>query len=884
MSLGDFPGIRRLLRQRRGSRGLEQEIDDEIHAHIAMRVEQLVAAGWSVEAAEAEAARRFGNAREGRQRIIAAAREGAERSRRRHVLETLQQDIRLAVRQMRRAPGFTALALATFALGIGLTAAVFAVLDGVLLQPLPFPQPERLVYLSGVDSVGSRVPVVSADDWYDWRRQSSALEPAIYLSRSMPVIVGGEGRRLPAAIVSDNFFRTLGARLERGRVFSAAEADAGALVAMVSARVWREQLGADPGLATPIRIGTRAFDVIGVVADGQEYPEGTDLWIPYRHRQMGGYVRNNINWVGIGRLAPNVSLEGARTSLSTIARRIHAADPMALYSYGVDVRPLHEAVVEEASTSLPLLLAAVAVVLVIGCVNLASVSLARTSRRRREMAVRSALGAGRGRLVRQVLVEHTVLALAGGAVALVLTHWGTRLLVSYAGAFLPRARDVGMDLRVVLFGLALAVFAGLLSGLLPALRASRTSLASVLAEGGRGNASRRGVGGHVLVGVEIALALGLATGAGLLIRSFRAALDRQLGYDTTNVVAAEVPLAGGRYRTRSDTVAFWGQLFDALRSEPGVESVAAANWLPLGLAGTTGLHIGGETRPGNVGYRVVSEDYFRTMRIPLMAGRTFGPQDDGGSTRVAVISQTAAETYWPGRNAIGEQLRSSMEQMGRGDGYGPPVTVVGIVGDIRQWGHETDSRPEMYTLYRQVPHMAGTMSVVVRGRIAEAQLVRQVASRIRALDPELAAEVEPYGARHARSVSSRRFSTTLLTLFGILALTVASVGVYAVLSYMVAGRTREIAVRTALGAARGRVVRMVLGDALMLVGIGSAAGLLAALAFTRVLESMLFGVKPTDLGAFAGATVVVIVVATAAAALPAWRAARVDPAVALRSD
>ncbi|HKG96157.1 MAG TPA: ABC transporter permease [Gemmatimonadaceae bacterium] len=875
---------RRLFRLR--ARDVAAEVDDEIAAHVQMRVEDLVRRGWGAEAARAEAVRRFGDLGEARRRLRATAREREGRIRMREWLESVRQDAAYAVRQARRAPGFTALAVLTFALGIGATTAVFTVVDGVLLRPLPLAEPERLLSLQSVDSSGGAFPAVSVANWLDWRERNRTLEDAAVYSRDFPTPVLDEGGGLLVAgrQVSGNFFAVVRPPMLVGRPFTEQEAEARAPVAVVGERLWRRVLGADPRLARPLHIGDRAYTVVGVVADSRAFPSGTELWTTGPLPKNRGPFRNYIGHSAVGRLKPGVTLAQADADLDAIAAAIRAEEPGTLYSYGVGVFPLRTALVGDVSAYLSVLLGAVGFVLLIVCANLASANLARGTARAHEMAVRVALGAGRGRLLRQLLVEHTLPALAGGAAGVWLAVAGVRAFLASSAAEIPRASEVGVDVRVLAFALVVSVVAGLLSGLLPALQASgRGSLRNAIALGGGRGAVRgaRTLPGAVLIAAEIALALVLLAGAGLLIRSFRTLLGRGLGFDSRGMVMADVTLSPRRYADSTRSVAYWEALLASLGSVPGVTAAGAANWVPLGNSGTSFVELAdrpGEKVPG-AGYRAVSDGYFRALGVPLLSGRFFGPGDVLGSERVAIVNRAAARLYWPGEpTPLGRSLRTpGME------GLRPAwLTVVGVVGDVRQGGLERDPAPEVYVVYRQVPMWARSMTAVVRGRLPAEQLVGVVRQRVRALDPQIVTDVEPFAARLDQSIAERRLIMSLLAGFGAFALALAAIGVYGVLSFGVAQRTREIAVRAALGAERGRLLRLVLGGALRVVAAGVAAGLVGAYFLTALVRTMLVDVRPTDPLSFAAATLILVAVGLAAGFVPAWRAARVDPAEALR--
>lgn len=871
----------------------ESEMDQEIESHIAMRVADLVREGWTEEAARGEAIRRF-TAGDGtdfdaaRLRLRTAARQRQSSVNHRDRLGALAADVRYAIRQMRRAPGFAALAVGALAIGLGAATTMFTLLDHVILRPLPFAASEQLVALGALDSTHSAVPTVSSADWIDWRQMTRKdIETAIYaFPFRQSLVTADSAARVDAVRVSGNYFEVLGARFVLGRAFTEQEAQNRDQTVVVSERLWRRMFGADSRLAIPLRTATRDYRIAGVVADGQDYPPGTDVWFPAAIGHESGSARNNINWYAIGRLSRGVSLERAGVELNVAAHAVHGADPAGLYNYGISVQPLGQTVAGYASTYLVLLMAGVAFVLLIVCANVAAAGLARGAARSREMAVRTALGASRRRLVEQLLVEHVWQGLVGGALGLLLAWGAVRGILARWGGQIPRANEVTLDARVFLFAFAAAVVAGFAAGVIPALRISRAPLTAALSSGGRTSArGGRHLAGASLVSMEIALSLLLLTGAGLMIRSFRAVLARQLGFDT-NVATVEIGLSGPRYAT--DTArryAYWKALIDSYRAIPGVDAAGVSNWIPLGLTGQGFVDIGGRELPGaGAIYRTVSDDFFRALDMPLLHGRTFDRTDDAGTPRVAVINAKMAAKYWPGEDPIGKLVRAaSMERAANGQ-PAPWLTIIGVVGDVRTYGLETEPRPEMYALFRQTPSWTTGMTALVRGSLPAGRLGSELRRRARAIDPLVAVDVGTLDDRLRATLGSRTLILSLLSSFATLALLLAALGIYGVLSFAVAQRTRELAVRSALGASRGALLRLVFGDGIRVVTLGVAFGLAGAFWLTRLLRSLLVDVGPTDPASFAGAVVVLVIATSAAILIPAIRATRLDPIVALHAD
>ncbi|HSA57504.1 MAG TPA: ABC transporter permease [Gemmatimonadaceae bacterium] len=804
-----------------------------------------------------------------------------------HWFASLRQDIGHGFRQRLRAPGLTAVAVLTLALGIGLTTTVFALVDGVMLRPLPFPDPDRLVALQSVDSAGAIIRSVSAENWTDWKEENRTLAGvALYMGDGASVVVGTEALRVRSQLVTPGFFEVMGMRLVTGRPFTEDEVTRGERVVVVSEGFWRRQLGASRDSGLVIQVNGFPYDVIGVVAQEQVFPERTEVWTPYRHRQQS---RNNINWFAVGRLEPGVSIPRARDDLGVVARRILEEDPATLYSHGVHVMPLRDRIVGDTTSLLEMLLGAVALVLLITCANLASANLAQGAQRAREMAVRSALGASGGRLVRQVLVDHVVLALIGGASGAFLA-WGlTRSATLLAASHLPRATEIGVDLRVLAVAFLISTIAGLLTGILPALQASRAAPNNAIGAGTRGAVGGgRGLPGRMLVGAEIAMALMLVAGAGLLVQSLRAVLARPLGFETNGVATAEVILGGPRYQNDSLAVlTYWRTLLDSLRAIPGARGAGLANWVPLVRGGTGFIEIAGKDIPGaGAGYRVISDGYFETLGMHVLEGRSFDERDRTESPRVAVINRRMAERFWPGESPLGRMVRATSMEPGARGTPAPWITVIGVVSDVRHFGYESEPVAEMFVLYRQLmpAWRISSLTAIVRATGPEERLLQGVRERVRAIDPMIPAEIGLLSSEAARVTASRRFAMLVMTVFGSLSLFLAGIGVFGVLSFSVARRTREMAVRAALGADRRSLLSLVIRSGGRVVAAGAAVGLAGAILLAGLLSNLLYEVSPRDPAVLAAATLAIAAVGLAATILPARRATRADPMVALREE
>jgi len=796
----------------------------------------------------------------------------------------LARDLRFALRSYRRAPGFTAVALLTLALGIGTTTAAFSIIDAVLIRPLPYPESGRIVALTGRDSLGREIQTVSVPNYYDWREQSRSFSAiALYSTAREGVTGAGDAAHVETANVSADFFRVLGVRPELGRTLTPEDASNGEPTAVVSHGFWARALGSPRTLpAEPLRVAGKTYRVVGVLPRAREYPAGVDLFVPdaFEHPWRTA-SRNNINFSAIARLADGVTMAQARSEMRTIASRVHAAHPEDLYGHSVSVTTLQDRVVGPVSSYLRLLGGAVVVVLLVACANLANANLARGTVRGRELAIRTALGAGRWRLVRQLVVESVALSFSGGLLGVGLAWALVRLVARASAVDLPRVAEIGVNGVVIAFALGLSVAVGLIVGLAPVLQVVRSRLYETIATGSRSTANRgRATSRDVLIGLELALAIVLLVGAGLLIRSFQAVISRNLGFEPAGAISAELSLPAAKYQGGRAS-RFYADLVSSLRGLPGVTAVGATNFLPLGSSATGFIVVEGQGDVGaGAGYRVVSDDYFRAMRIRLVRGRFFDATDDSGTTRVTIVNEAMAARFWPGQDPIGKRFKAkSMEWKDT-----PWLTVVGVVGNVRHWGLEQEPPVEHYVLYRQRPEFALEMVVVVRGSGDPSQLMRGVRERVRDADRDVPVDLGMLTERVDRSLAERRFVMSVLIAFGALALLLAALGVYGVLSFTVAQRTREIAVRMALGAHRGRVLLLVVGRVLRISVISAVVGVITARALSRLMSALLFEVSPADPRTYVVVTVVLLATALIAAYVPARRAAAVDPMVALRGD
>jgi putative ABC transport system permease protein len=792
-------------------------------------------------------------------------------------------DLRYAIRTLTKSPGFTLAAVLTLALGIGANAALFSVINAVLLRPLPYRDPGRLVTLWESDARhGLDREPVSPPNYLDWRAQTRTLEDAAaYRYWGFAVTGAGEPERVTGARVSASLFPLLGVRLAAGRAFTADEDRFGSgAVAVISDALWRRRFGSEPGaVGRSVTLNGGSFTIVGVLPPDAGLPDA-DVWVPLAVEPFALTQRGARSLTVVGRLRPGATLEQARAELHAIAGRTSAAFP-ASAGWDVAVVPLKDRLVAGVRPTLLLLWAAVGFVLLIACANLANLMVARAMAREQEMALRTALGAGRGRLVRQLLTESVLVALAGGAAGLLLAGLGVESLLRLSPS-LPRTSEVGVDGAVLVFTLALSIAAGLGFGLVPAWHAATTEPGRSLKEGGRATEGKRlSAFRSAAVASEVALALMLLFGAGLLVRSLTRLQAVDPGFQSSHVLTMSVSLPGSRYGEESRKAQFFGQLLDRVARLPGVAAAGVVSHLPLagrGLNADVRADHGPETSM-LADYVSATPGYFRAMGIPLLAGRQLGEGDGPQSPPVVVISDRLARRLWPGQDPVGRRVA-----VGASIGADTsPRVIVGVVGDVRASGLESEPGAAVYAPFAQ--NAWPTMSVVVRSSADPVQLAAAVRRQVLAQDPD-----QPvYAVRTlddvlGASLASRRVQMLLLGAFALAALALAAVGVYGVVAQTVRRRTHEIGVRVALGAQRRDVLRLVVGRGMRPVGIGVLAGGVAAAATGRLLRGLLYGVTPADPTTFVAAAIFLAVIALVACVLPARRAVRVDPVVALRSE
>ena len=874
-------------------RPADDEIDDELAFHLQMRTEEYVAAGMPPQQAREEAHRRLGDLDAARRSCRAIAGRRDARLRRREWRLGLGQDLRFAARSLRRTPGLTLAIVLTLALGIGANSAIFSVVNGVLLRPLPFAEPDRLVTVFDI-YLGLDLPhsALSEPELLDVERLPGFSAVAGYRAARRTLTGAGDPERLPALLVTGNFAQVLGVAPARGRFIAADEAGPGGpAVAVLSDGLWRRRFAADPAVVgRSVQLDGVPTTVVGIMPRGFVF-EGAELFVPALIDRAAPAPRTAHYLSAVARLRPGATLEAARAQAASLTRLLIADNPDAYsaggFSFGLE--PATDTVVGSARPALLTLLGAVALLLVVACANVANLLLVRAESRRRELAVRSALGAGRGRLVRQFLAEGVLLALGGGGLGLALAWAGVPALLALSPASLPRHENIAVDPVVAGVTLALALATGLVFGLAPALQATGVHAGVVLREGGgRGGTRARGWVRRGLVAVEVALAVVLVAGAGLLLRSFWHLQQIEVGFRPDHVLALDLALPESRYTDTASVVGFYRTLEERLRTLPGVAAVGGTSVVPLsGAAGNWDIEIEGRPqRPGDPApspnVNMATPGYYRALRIPMARGRAFDETDDERAPPVAVVNETMARTLWPGEDPVGRRFRvvgDSTEWM----------TVVGVAGDTRSWGLATAPRAEytlpVYQLPTALRAVRRSLTMLIRSAgdpLAQTAPAREI---VAALDRDLAvANVRTLDQVVADSVGERRLTLLLLGLFGGVALLLALVGIYGVTAYGVSQRTREMGIRLALGAAPGAVRWLVLGEGLRLALLGLGAGLVLALGGARVIRSQLYGVGSADPTTYLALSTVLLLVAAAASWIPARRATRVDPAITLRAE
>ena len=876
----------------------EAEIVEELTQHIQDRYEEFVRGGATADEARRAALLELAESdvlAQGLRRVEGPARReqvapGAPR--RANMFGDIWQDLRYGLRTLVKDPTFTAVAVVALALGIGANSAIFSVVNTVLLRPLPYKDPGRIVMIWEDNSRhGYPRDTPAPANFVDWRDQNKVFEAvAATADVSLNLTGVGEPERLDGKRVSASLFPILGVGPQLGRWFTPEEDQPGANhVVILSHGLWQRRFGSDPNVVgKALTMSGNSLSVVGVMPPGFQFPgDDVQFWIPIAFTQKEAARRGSHFLNVVARLKPGVTLEQAQAEMSAIAGRLQQQYPEQNTDLGAAVVPLHEQLVGNIKTALLVLLGAVGFVLLIACANVANLLLARAAGRQKEIATRVALGASRLRLIRQFLTESVLLAAIGGVFGLLLSVWGVRVLKTFIPPNISQAKEITVDLKVLLFTLLVSLLTGLVFGLAPATQATKFNLNETLKEGGRDSAagSRGNRIRGALVVSEIALSLILLIGAGLLINSFVRLRNVDPGFKTGNLLTMSVALPAQKYPDQARRVAFYEEMLRRVEALPGVRSAAITSQIPLVKQGdSVGVQIEGrpEPRPGEeiiIVTRVVSPHFLQTMGIQLLRGRTFGDEDKPDSPAVALVSDTMARRYWPGEDPVGKRLCP-----GRPEKDSDWVTVVGVVNDVRQFGLDVAVKPQMYLTYEQSAYFS-PRNLVVSTNVEPTSLAPTLRNTVWEIDRDQpVSNIRTMEDVLSESIARQRFSTLLLGVFGVVALVLAAVGVYGVMSYSVAQRTHEMGIRMALGAQEWDVLKLAVGQALKLVVIGVGVGLAASLALTRVMTSLLFGVSSTDPTTFVIISLVLIGAGVLASYVPARRATKVDPMIALHYE
>ena len=829
-------------------------------------------------------------------------------------MNSVLHDLRFGLRMLAKNPGFTAAAIITLALGLGATTAIFSVVHGVLLRRLPYPNPDQVVSIRQVAGDGHLMRFTDPD-FADLRAANHSFAGMAKCTGGEETVVDSAGpARVNVQSVSADFFRVMGVSPLVGRGFSPEELrQGGTPAALVSYGYWQQHFGAATDLS-PFKLKQEGqlFSVVGVLPPGFDFPSHTDVWMPAEFFGDQSASRTSHNWpLVVGRLRDGVTLSQARSELSTLARGLYQQYKPYIDMHDVSVMPLRAALTASVRPALLMLLGAVAFLLLVACANVANLLLARAAERRRELVIRSALGAGRAQIIRQFLVETLILSLAGGALGIVIAAWGVNGLLALAPPDLPRLNEVSIDLPVLAFVLGVLVLVAVVLGVATAIHATSGNPQEALVEGGRGAAGSLATQrlGRSLVAGQLAITLILLTGTGLLARSLLHVLSVNPGFSTARIATMEFEVPGGSSHVigpgplPGEPAAFVNTLFDRLRNVPGVEQVGGASHLPLtegGLPNGTFLLIDRQpdlkaldtpeglkrfeslwhTAPSiDANYCVASEGYFKVLGIPLLRGRLFDERDTADAPHVALVSQSLARSTWPNQNPIGRTI-----EFGNMDGDLRLATVVGVVGDVRNESLERKADQVVYSDYRQRLQGSRDFTVVMRTSLPANVLLPEARRELRSLDPSIAPRFETFRDVFSAALGTRRFNLILIGAFAATALLLAAVGIHGVMAYWVVRRTREIAVRVALGASAGDVLHLVLGQGFVPTVAGVAVGIGGSLLLTHAMQSMLFGVGASDPVTLAGVALLLTLVALTATYIPARRATKVDPVVALRHE
>ena len=903
------PEILRRLAPLKLSAAREAEIAEEIAQHLEGRYQELLAIGQSEEAAYRTAidelkgedflARSLQSVESDLYREPVALGKGSN-----NVFVDVFQDLRYALRTLRKSPGFTVVAVLTLALGIGFVTAIFSVVNAALIQSLRYDQPDQLVMIQErIPKFLSQGIPVSAPDIAIMQRENQVFtRVAAFQSKRMNLVGVGEPQRILALRASAGLFPTLGISPRLGRTFTQDEDPPGHLVTVLSYGLWSQMFGRDASIVgKSIQLDDQAFTVVGVMPSSFEFPprgmpsyEPAQLWVPivFTKGELAD-VGDNFSYGVIGRLKPGATVVQARSNMQVIAADIQRTYGTDAASIGIKLEtvliPFRQFVVGPIRALLYLLLAAVGFLLLIACANVANLLLSRAAGRHREITLRAALGAGRGRIVRQLLTESVLLAILGGTLGLLIAIWGTHILAVAAPDNIPQMQGIGVDHTVMIFAAFVSLATGLLFGLAPAVTVSRANLGEALKEGGRTDASGRQalLARNIFVVAQVAIAFVLVAGAGLLVRNFIRVERSSAGVRSQNVVTATTALPLVHYPDARHASAFLQQVFAKMRSASGVTSVGAATDLPTEAEWNHIFSVEGHPQPSKAAWpmcwhTLVLGDYFRTLGIPLIQGRFFSQVEEAGKSNVVIVSAAMAKRYWPGESPIGKRIKWGPEQSND-----PWQTIVGVVGDVNQAALDEPTGFHTYAPYLQdCDHgTCGALNIAVRASTPAVAVIHELQSSVQRIDPgEPLTRVRTLTQVLQSSIAPRRFNTFLLVVFAGAALFLAAIGVYGVLAYRVTQQTHEIGLRMALGAQRGDVMRLIVASGTKLALAGVCLGIVGALALTRLMTSLLYGVSAIDPLTFAVVAIVLLAVVLLACYIPARRAMRVDPMVALRDE